>query len=202
MSRILRSFLANESALKRFLSRYKKRPQDVDDMAQETFLRAFDAEQKREIQSPRAFLFRIAKNVALNSLSNKAGQIVDYVGNSSDTDVLSSERPDIAEHRLDARQRLEILEQALATLPPKCRRVFLLRKVDGYTHKEIAARLGISTKTVENHLTNGALKCSQYLRGRGFDPVKFVTSIALGQDADEDTDGDAEAGGRTDDGRT
>ena len=166
-------------------------------MAQETFLRAFDAEQKREIQSPRAFLFRIAKNVALNSLSNKAGQIVDYVGNSSDTDVLSSERPDIAEHRLDARQRLEILEQALATLPPKCRRVFLLRKVDGYTHKEIAARLGISTKTVENHLTNGALKCSQYLRGRGFDPVKFVTSIALGQDVD----GDAEARGRTDDRR-
>ena len=153
-------------------------------MAQETFLRAFDAEQKREILSPKAFLFRIAKNVALNSLSNKADQIVDYIGNSSDTDVLSSERSDVAEDRLDARQRLEILEQALATLPPKCRHVFLLRKVDGYTHKEIAARLGISTKTVENHLTNGALKCSQYLRDRGFDPVKFVTSIALGQDTD------------------
>ena len=188
MSRILKSYLANEPAIKRILSRYRQNPQDIDDMAQETFLRAFDAELKREIHAPKAFLFRTAKNIALNDLTNKTNQIVDYVGDSADTDVLGSEKQDIADDQLDIRQRLEILTKALATLPPKCRRVFLLRKVDGYTHKEIAARLGISTKTVENHLTNGAVKCTEYLRSEGFDPVEFVSSMPNRQERGEEAD--------------
>ena len=188
MSRILKSYLANEPAIKRFLSRYRRNPQDIDDMAQETFLRVFNADLKREIHAPKAFLFRTAKNIALNDLTNKTNQIVDYVGDSADTDVLGSEKQDIPDDQLDIRQRFEILKKALATLPPKCRRVFLLRKVDGYTHKEIAARLEISTKTVENHLTNGAIKCTEYLRSEGFDPVEFVSSMPNRQECGEEAD--------------
>jgi len=58
--------LENERGIKRFLSRFFPRAQDVDDLAQETFLRAFAAEAERDVLSPRAFLYRIAKNLALN----------------------------------------------------------------------------------------------------------------------------------------
>ena len=131
MSQVLKSYLANESAIKHLLSRYRKSPQDIDDMAQETFLRAFNAELKREIHTPKAYLFRTARNIALNELTNKTNQIVDYIGTSGDTDVLGGEKQGAADDQVDIRQRLEILAKALATLPPKCHRVFLLCKVDG-----------------------------------------------------------------------
>ena len=80
--------------------------------------------------------------------------------------------------RLDARQKLAILVKGVETLPPQCRRVFVLRKINGFSHKEIAERLGVSVKSVEKHLTAGALKCADYLRSQGFDPTDFVADGA------------------------
>ena len=48
MSELLRTFLENERGIKRFLSRFLRRPQDIDDLTQETFLRAFAAEALRD----------------------------------------------------------------------------------------------------------------------------------------------------------
>lgn len=66
MSRMLRAFLENESGIRRFLSRRVRRPQDVDDLTQETFLRAYAAEGEQDVAAPRAYLYRVAKNLALN----------------------------------------------------------------------------------------------------------------------------------------
>ena len=63
MSPILRAFLENERGLKRYLSRFFSRSQDVDDLTQETFLRAF-ADGGAGVHNPRAFLYRIARNLA------------------------------------------------------------------------------------------------------------------------------------------
>ncbi len=57
------------------------------------------------------------------------------------------------EDLVGARQELARLEEILLRLPPGCRQVFLLRKVEDLTHEEIARVLGISRKTVENHMT-------------------------------------------------
>ena len=62
------AFLENQSALKRFISRFFRSVQDVEDVAQETFLRAYRAESGKSIAQPKAFLFRIAKHIALNQL--------------------------------------------------------------------------------------------------------------------------------------
>ena len=66
MSRILEVYKGNKTALRQYLRRFVARAEDVEDIAQEAFLRAFAAESIKEIQSPKAFLFKVAKNVALN----------------------------------------------------------------------------------------------------------------------------------------
>jgi RNA polymerase sigma-70 factor (ECF subfamily) len=135
-------------------------------VAQESYLRAFDAQQSgEELRSPKAFLFRIAKNIALNELGRKSRQLTDYIEDSAQPDVLGADSS--AEERVIAQERLTLYCQAVATLPPQCRRAFLLRKVYGLSHKDIGEQLGISVSTVEKHIASGLLRCSLYLKERG-----------------------------------
>lgn len=60
---------------------------------------------------------------------------------------------------LDHGQRLEMLQRALAELSPLCRESFLLRKIEGLSHTEIAAQLGISKALVEKHIVNAMKHC-------------------------------------------
>ncbi|MCP5432728.1 MAG: RNA polymerase sigma factor [Alphaproteobacteria bacterium] len=167
MSRILKAFLENEGAIKRLLGRFFSRAQDVDDLAQEAFLRAFAAESDREIREPKAFLFRTARNLALNERARLAGKLTRSMEDSADSDVLVSAGQVSAEDQIDARQRLALFAEAVAALPPQCRRVFVLRKVHGLSQKDIAERLDISQSTVEKHVAMGLVKCSDYLRRAG-----------------------------------
>jgi DNA-directed RNA polymerase specialized sigma24 family protein len=72
MSTILEAYLENEKALKRFLRRFIRSREGADDLAQEAFLRAFAAETGRPIQAPKAFLFKVARNLALNELAKQS----------------------------------------------------------------------------------------------------------------------------------
>jgi RNA polymerase sigma-70 factor (ECF subfamily) len=60
---------------------------------------------------------------------------------------------------LDHGQRLEMLQRALAELSPLCRESFLLRKIEGLSHPEIAQQLGISKALVEKHIVNAMKHC-------------------------------------------
>ncbi len=175
MSQILRAFLENERGLKRFLSRFFSRAQDVDDIAQETFLRAFAAEADRDVLTPRAFLYRIARNLALNErakLSNTTtGSMEDY----PDPSVLGAGDQVSSEDLIEGRQKMAIFAEAVSSLPPQCRRVFMLRKVHGLSQKDVAQRLGITASTVEKHVAMGLLKCSDYLRVRGYEVGAVLT---------------------------
>jgi len=156
------AFFRNESFLKKFLARFLCHPQDIEDVAQETFLKAFTAEIHKEIRSPKAFLFRIAKNVALTKLTRKTQLITDYIEDLGSPEVLCDAAS--VEDQVAGQQKLAVFCQAVASLPPQCRRAFLMRKVYGLSHKEISGRLGISTSTVEKHIANGLQRCSKYMR--------------------------------------
>ena len=158
---VLGEFEKHQSALKRFISRFLHNTQDIEDVAQEAFLRAYSAEQDTDIKQPKSFLFRIAKNVAVSELRLKARQITDYIEDKSDTDVIQEWT---TEDEVSAQQKLGIHCEAVSTLAPQCRRVYLMRKVYGMSHKEIAARLGIAVSTVEKHLIKGVDLCDRYVR--------------------------------------
>jgi RNA polymerase sigma factor (sigma-70 family) len=160
------AFIEHHSSLKRFIAKFFSRPQDIEDIAQEAYLRAFDAEKAGEnLRSPKAFLFRIAKNVALNELARKSRLLTDYIEDSIAPDVLAEDGS--AEDSVIAQEKLSLFCNAVATLPLQCRRAFLMRKVYGFSHREISEQLGISVSTVEKHVASGLLRCSTYLREGG-----------------------------------
>lgn len=176
-SAVSKAFFENESFLKKFLARFLSHPEDIEDVAQETFLKAFNAERNAAIRSPKAFLFQIAKNAALAKLTKKAQVITDYIEDLGAPEVLSDEAS--IEDQVAGRQKFAVFCQAAASLPPQCRRAFLMRKVYGLSHKEISERLGISISTVEKHMAKGLQRCSDFMRDNG-QLADNVTDIGAG----------------------
>jgi RNA polymerase sigma factor (sigma-70 family) len=175
-SAISLSFLENNTLLKKFLTRFLSQRQDIEDVVQETYLRAYKAEKDTDIEQPKAFLFRVAKNLALNELKKKSRQVTDYIEDCDARVVLHN--TDSLESEVEARQHLGLYCEAIATLPEQRRRVCLLRKVHGLRHKEIAERLSITVSSVEKHLLKGTLACQAYVqeREKQFNPPETATS--------------------------
>lgn len=164
------AFLDNETALKRFLGRMLPTESDVEDVAQETFIRAFAASAVQDVLMPKAFLFRIAKNLALNERSRMWNTTTTFVGDSAELDDLGADDDAVSgEDRLDSHRKMRLLEEAIGQLPAQCRRVFQLRKIEELSHKEIAAEMGISVSTVEKHIATGLVRCKKYLADRGYE---------------------------------
>ena len=163
LSGVSRAFMDYKGFLRNFLRRYLSREHDVDDVLQQAYLQVFDLEHRGEkVTRPKALLFTVAKNVALNELNRKSSQITAYIDECMPegyaVQVASS-----AESEAEAQQTLGKYCEAVAALPPKCREVYLLRKVQGLSHKQIAERMNISTSAVEKHLHTGLSRCRVYL---------------------------------------
>jgi RNA polymerase sigma factor (sigma-70 family) len=172
LSTILEAYLENEVALKRYLRRFIRSREAADDLAQEAFLRAFAAESSRMIESPKAFLFKVAKNLALNELARQSTMAIEPLGDFEGQEILEDSSPAAVEDVVDSRERVRLLARAIATLPPQCAKVFILRKMQGLSQKEIAVRLNISVRTVENHVALGLSRCRAYMRTHGEAPGK------------------------------
>lgn len=160
LSAVTRSFLEHNTFLKAFLRRFMQRPQDIEDIAQEAFIRAFRTEQEQGVEHPKTLLFTIAKNIALNELRRKSRQVTDYVEECQQMPEASGAT---TEEEVLGLEHLELYCSAVDQLPEQCRRVYLMRKVHGLAHKEIAERLNITVRTVERHLAKGVLRCRQQL---------------------------------------
>ena len=171
------SFIENLDFLKRFLKRYFSEQQDIEDVVQETYLRAYGAEQKKVIEHPRAFLFQIAKNLALTELNKKSRQITDYIDEYGLPLLIRQDDP--VQGEVEAKQNIGLYCEAVAALPEQCRRVFLLRKVHGLSHKEISERMQMTISAVEKHLLKGVLKCRAYVQERetGRSPEEATQNI-------------------------
>lgn len=167
MPTILEAYLANEVALKRYLGRFIKSREAADDLAQEAFIRAFAAEGVRVIESPKAFLFKVAKNLALNELARLSTAALQPLGDFEGQEVLEDSSQAAVDDVVDSRERIRLLARAIAALPPQCAKVFILRKMQGLSQKEIAVRLNISVRTVENHVATGLSRCRAFMREQG-----------------------------------
>jgi RNA polymerase sigma factor (sigma-70 family) len=167
LSTILEAYLENEVALRRYLRRFIKSREAADDLAQEAFLRAFAAESRRGIEAPKAFLFKVAKNLALNELARQSSMTTEPLGDLAGQEVIEDSSQAAADDVVDSRERIRLLARAIAALPPQCAKVFILRKMQGMSQKEIAGRLNISVRTVENHVAVGLSRCRAFMRAHG-----------------------------------
>jgi RNA polymerase sigma factor (sigma-70 family) len=152
-------YLRYRSLLARAISRIVK-PTDIDDILQETFIRAYVAADKTEIRHPRSFMLKTARNLALNHVTSAYSTRVD-VADFGDEDVHLSSRSDAVESQCDSQERFLIFCRAVRSLPEQCRRVFILKKVYGFSQQEISKYLGISESTVEKHVAKGLSMCRE-----------------------------------------
>jgi RNA polymerase sigma-70 factor (ECF subfamily) len=166
MSRILSEFESSKPALRRYLSRFFSRTQDIEDSLQEVFVRAFAAEARGPILLPRAYLFRVAKHVSLNEIARRKNSATQSMEDFDDPAVVGSDTQTGVEQQVDGKRRLALFANAVAALPSQCRRVLVLKKIEGLSQREIAARLGISESTVEKHLAKALLLTRDFMARR------------------------------------
>lgn len=157
----------HEAALRGWLrGQYPSLP-DVDDIVQEAYarvLRMWDSD-RAKIASPKAVLFAVARNLALDLIRHRQIVGFDELTETQGSHVLE-DVPGISE-AVSRRQELELLTEAIQSLPERCRQVLTLRKIYGLSQKEIAAQLGISEHTVEAQVGNGVRRCAEYLARLG-----------------------------------
>ena len=130
-------------------------PQSAADLAQDTFMRLLTARETPTLAEPRAFLTVVAKRVLFNHYRRQDLERA-YLQALAEIpeQVVPSE-----EERAIILQTLMELDQLLDGLPSPVKRAFLLAQIDGLSHADIGARLGISVATVKRHLTKAALRC-------------------------------------------
>lgn len=121
------------------------------DLAQELFVELWNKRENLDVHSSlRAYLRRAAVNKALNHIkSSRRFQFedTDDLGHLSDTTLIETQKRE----KLESLE--EMLHEAIDTLPEKCRVVFNLSRFEQLSHREIAEKLGISVKTIENQIT-------------------------------------------------
>lgn len=183
MSRLLHAFLEYETTLRRVVARYRRRREDVDDLVQEAFLRSFAANEKEEIRNPKAFLVRVARNLAISDAKRKEHSATEFFEDSGGSDVFTDERYGSVEDQVDGRRKLFVLSQAVASLKPELRQALLMRKIEKLKFKQIATRLGVSVSTVEKRVAAALIACNAYLRDQGYDPAEFSAAGETKADA-------------------
>jgi len=131
------------------------------DLAQDTYLRLLRMDESQEITHPRAFLHRTAVNLALDYL-RKQKHRAPILASLDDAVAVPSQAPTACQSLYD-KQRLAAFQTALATLPFPTRDVLVLRRIHGCAHGEIAQRLGLTKRQVENHLAKALYHCQRAL---------------------------------------
>jgi RNA polymerase sigma-70 factor (ECF subfamily) len=155
----------HESELRGYLRGRFAAVRDVDDVVQESFLRVWQARLDRPIRASKAFLFQVARHLALDTLRRERAAPLVRLPDFAVESVL--EDTPGADEAACTRDELALLAAALLALPPRCRHVMLLRQIEGLPQKEIAARLGLSELTVQTHVVHGLRKLEAYFRRQG-----------------------------------
>lgn len=136
--------------IRRFLTRKLSCAATAEDLTQETFARLLRIDADAVIEDGRAFIYKTANNLAIDHIRAQRRQRTDTTDHHTMA-MIADQTPD-AETQLSDKRRLEILQQAIAELPPRTRQIFVLARIEGHSYGNIAQILSVSESTVQKHL--------------------------------------------------
>ena len=160
MDRLTRSLMEARDDLLRFLKR-RGRQRAAEDIVQTVWVKLRERDDAHTWQEPRAVLFTTAANLGTDSHRHETVAERAALKEAASAESTGS-APD-PEAQADAIGQLELLAAALEELPEQCRQAFLLNRVEGLTHAQIAAQLGVSTKTIQRHIERALRACVEVL---------------------------------------
>lgn len=152
-------------ALRVYLRRSFPKERDLDDVVQESFLQVWKTRSASPVEYARALLFSVARHLAIDRARRRKVRREDPADILDQVQIVD-EGPGAVE-LLTRGEKSRLLAQAIDDLPSRCREIVVMRKLYGIPGKDVAAKLGLSEKTVESHLTRGIKRCEHYMRKRG-----------------------------------
>jgi RNA polymerase sigma factor (sigma-70 family) len=148
-----RCVLPWEAYVRAWLRRASVKPPEVDDIVQEAYSRIARLEEFRHIANPRAYFLEVARNVLYEQLRRSRIIRIDTVAE-MDLPNIPDDSPD-PERVAIGKDEVTKLKRLIEGLPDRCRTMFVLRKIDGLTQRQIAERLGVTENTVETQVGRG-----------------------------------------------
>jgi|KBSSwiStaDraftv2_1062776.scaffolds.fasta_scaffold833544_1 RNA polymerase sigma factor (sigma-70 family) len=146
-------------SLLRFLGRRTRAGVDVEDLAQETYLRLLRARDLADVRNPQAYLLRVASHVASEWRNRQPPE--EMFEAVDDGTLIDEALPEIA---LEADLSRERLDEALNDVSPTTRAVVLLKYREGRQCKEIARDLKLTERQVRRHLTRALERLREALK--------------------------------------
>jgi RNA polymerase sigma-70 factor (ECF subfamily) len=150
--------------LVRFLSRNWRNRDEVPDLLQEVYVRAYEAAAHEQPRTVKPFLFAIARNLMIDRLRQMNVVSFEAVADFDKLNVID-DMPS-PESTTSAREELRQLQKALDALPQRCRQIVVWRKIDGMSQREVARKLGVTEEVVESQVAKAMRLLANSIHGQ------------------------------------
>ncbi len=152
-----------EPALTRFIRRNWRNESDVADLRQDIYARVYSAAREQLPLQAKPFLFTTARNHLINTAKRAQIVSIEHVADLEASNVaIDTVTPD---RHVAARDELRRVQEGLDRLPPRCREVVVLRKIEGLSTREVALRLNVGSDTVEQQMVHGMRALVDFMMG-------------------------------------
>jgi RNA polymerase sigma-70 factor (family 1) len=142
-------FLAYHPKIYHFLCGFVKNEEEAYDMVQEIFYKVWvNRKSMGEVKSFKAYLFTMARHMIYNSYEHNLVKEKYTVNQLSQSEVYEPEG------ELFAKELSSLIDLVISQMPEQRQRVFTMSRKEGFSSDEIASRLSIHKRTVENHISN------------------------------------------------
>ncbi len=186
---LLRLRGGSEAAFEAIYHRYKKRlggnllrmlKSDAlaDEALQDLFMKLWESRATIDVEKPiRAYLFRIAENLVMDVYRRAARdkQLKAHL-----LSIHPDEGHNPTEQALYRKEHRQLLEDAIALLPPQCQQVYRLCKLEGLSYDEVSQRLRISTSTINSHIAKANLFLQKHFATTPLAVAAFTTALLHG----------------------
>jgi RNA polymerase sigma-70 factor (ECF subfamily) len=138
----------------------------TEDIVQELFIKLWTNRKQLDLQTNvSGYLFQMAKNMSFNFTRDETNRRNILKSKCEDDLYLSALPPEDYEYQ-------EVLEDCIRQLPPRCKEILLMHRVDGYKQKEIAEKLNISVQTIKNQIGLSLQRLKNCLELKGIEGMR------------------------------